>query len=29
VTRYLYSGDESKMPAALRIAKYSNFSDIW
>ena len=27
--RYLYSGDESKMPAALRIAKYSNFSDIW
>ena len=27
--RYLYSGDVSKMPAELRIAKYSNFSLIW
>ena len=25
----LYSGEVSKRPAALRIAKYSNFSDIW
>ena len=29
VIRYLYSGDESKTPAALRTAKYSNLSDIW
>ena len=29
VIRYLYSGDESNRPALLRIAKYSNFSDIW
>ncbi len=27
--RYLYSGDESNSPALLRMAKYSNFSDIW
>ncbi len=27
--RYLYSGEESNRPAALRMAKYSNFSDIW
>ena len=27
--RYFYSGDESNSPALLRIAKYSNFSDIW
>ena len=29
VMRYLYSGLESKSPAALRTAKYSNLSDIW
>ena len=29
VKRYLYSGDVSKIPAPLRTAKYSNFSDIW
>jgi hypothetical protein len=29
VIRYLYSGLVSKMPAALRTAKYSNLSDIW
>ena len=29
VIRYLNSGLESKMPAALRTAKYSNLSDIW
>ena len=29
VIRYLYSGLESKTPAALRTAKYSNLSDIW
>jgi hypothetical protein len=27
--RYLYSGDVSNRPAALRIPKYSNYSDIW
>ena len=27
--RYLYSGDVSKMPAALRTAKYSNLSETW
>jgi hypothetical protein len=27
--RYLYSGEESKMPALFRTAKYSNLSDIW
>ena len=29
VMRYLYRGEVSNTPAAFRMAKYSNFSDIW